>query len=222
MNSIRDMGTINSTDMSEKVRMNYKKYGKRIIDIILSIILLVLLCIPSLIISVAILMEKNGKVIYKSERVGKNGRIFKIYKFRSMVEPNKQNQKCTVTKVGKILRKTSLDEIPQFINVIKGDMSIVGPRPWIPEYYKYFDNEQKKRLSVLPGITGLAQVKGRNSINVLKKIEYDLLYIDNISLLNDTKIVLKTIPTVLKKDEIGISEEGIEEEIKLLKGNLRK
>jgi len=138
-----------------------------------------------------------------------------------MVKYNELNSDNRVTKVGRILRKTSLDEIPQLINVLKGDMSLVGPRPWVPDYYKNFTEEQKKRNSVLPGITGLAQVRGRNSIDVFKKIEYDLQYIENINMARDFKIILETIKTVFEKENVDITEDGIKKEISMLKNNLK-
>ena len=122
-----------------------------------------------------------------------------------------------VTKVGKIIRKTSLDELPQLFNIFKGEMSFIGPRPWIPEYYEWFTEEQNKRASVLPGISGLAQVKGRNGIDIFKKIEYDLEYVENMSFKMDLKCVWLTIITVFKKNNAEITEQGIKEEIKELK-----
>ena len=202
-------------------KINYSNTFKRLLDILISIVLLLLLIIPVIIISICIKIERKGSIIYKSKRVGKNGILFDIYKFRTMVNYNELNRNNRVTKVGQVLRKTSLDEIPQLINVLKGDMSLVGPRPWVPEYYKYFTDEQKKRNSVLPGITGLAQVRGRNSIDVFKKIEYDLQYIDNMSVTKDLKIILETIITVLKKENVDITEDGIKKEISMLKSNLK-
>jgi len=118
-----------------------------------------------------------------------------------------------VTMVGKILRKTSIDELPQIINILKGEMSFIGPRPWIPEYYEWFTDEQQKRADVLPGISGLAQVNGRNGINIFKKIEYDLEYIKNISFVYDIKIFINSILAVFKKTNAEISEMGIKDEI---------
>ena len=122
-----------------------------------------------------------------------------------------------VTKVGKFIRKTSLDELPQLFNILKGEMSFIGPRPWIPEYYEWFTDEQKKRADVLPGISGLAQVKGRNGINIFRKIDYDLIYVHNISFKFDLKIILETIKTVFSKADAEISEVGIKQEINELK-----
>ena len=195
---------------------------KRIIDFILAIVLTIIFAIPMLIIAVCIKIEDGEPVIYKSRRMGKDLKEFNIYKFRSMKTKRKElhsklSHEEMVTNVGKFIRKTSLDELPQLINIIKGEMSFIGPRPWIPEYYVWFTDEQKRRASVLPGISGLAQVKGRNGINIFKKIDYDLQYVDNISFKQDAKLVLETIKTVFSKTNAEISEQGIKEEIKDLK-----
>ena len=197
---------------------------KRIIDILISFILLFILLVPMLIISISIKIEDNGPCIYKSKRIGKNLSPFCIYKFRTMKIARKElqsnlNHEEIVTRIGKFLRETSLDELPQLVNVLKGEMSLIGPRPWIPEYYKYFTKEQQKRSNVLPGISGLAQVNGRNGINILKKIEYDLQYVENINFKLDMKIFLKTIIIIFIKDDAEITEEGIKEEIESLRFN---
>ena len=145
---------------------------KRLLDIIFAIILIIIFAIPMVIIAVCIKLEDGDSVIYKSKRMGKNLKIFNVYKFRSMKTHREElNSNLThdqmVTKVGHFIRKTSLDELPQLFNIIKGEMSFIGPRPWIPEYYEYFTDEQKRRVNVLPGISGLAQVKGRNGIDIL-------------------------------------------------------
>lgn len=195
---------------------------KKIIDITLAILLLIIFMIPMLIIAIAIKIEDKGPILYKSKRMGKGCVPFDTYKFRSMKTNRKEldgklSHEQMVTKVGKFIRKTSLDELPQLFNILKGEMSFIGPRPWIREYYEWFTDEQKRRSDVLPGISGLAQAKGRNGINVFKKIDYDLEYVDNMSLWMDVKCVCLTIITVLKKDNAEISEKGIKEEIKDLR-----
>ncbi len=198
------------------------KYFKRIIDVFLACILLILAAIPMLIVAIAIRIEDGGPVIYKSKRMGKGLKTFNTYKFRSMKTNREElnsnmSHEQMVTKVGKFIRKTSLDELPQLFNVLKGEMSFIGPRPWIPEYYEWFTDEQKRRVDVLPGISGLAQAKGRNGINIFKKIDYDIQYVDNMSLWMDIKCIWLTIVTVFKKDNAEISEQGIKEEIEDLK-----
>lgn len=200
----------------------YEKIFKRIVDFVLALILLIIVGIPMLIVAMFIKLEDGGPIIYKSKRIGKNCKPFNTYKFRSMKINRKElDSNLThgqmVTKIGKFIRKTSLDELPQLFNILKGEMSFIGPRPWIPEYYEWFTDEQKRRANVLPGISGLAQVKGRNGINIFKKIEYDLEYVNNMSLLMDIKCIWLTVVTVFKKDNAEISEKGIKEEINELR-----
>ncbi len=196
---------------------------KRILDFILATILLLIFCIPMIIVAIAIKIEDGGPVIYKSKRMGKDLKLFNIYKFRSMKTERKElesnlSHNNMVTKVGKFIRKTSLDELPQLFNILKGEMSFIGPRPWIPEYYEWFTNEQKRRVEVLPGISGLAQVMGRNGINIFKKIDYDLQYVDNMGLKQDMKLIFATIKAVLSRADAEITEQGIKEEIRELRG----
>lgn len=197
---------------------------KRIIDFILATILIVIFAIPMLVVAIAIKLEDGGTIIYKSKRMGKGLKEFNVYKFRSMTMNRKELQsklshEQMVTKVGKFIRKTSLDELPQLFNILKGEMSFIGPRPWIPEYYVWFTEEQKRRTDVLPGISGLAQVRGRNGINIFKKIDYDLEYVHNIGFKQDVKLVFETIATVFSKTNAEISEQGIKEEIRELQEN---
>lgn len=184
---------------------------KRILDIILAIFLIILLAIPMLIVAIAIKIEDGGPIIYKSKRMGKGLKTFNTYKFRSMKTGRKElESKLTheemVTKVGKFIRRTSLDELPQLFNIIKGEMSFIGPRPWLPEYYEWFTDEQKKRADVLPGISGLAQAKGRNGISIFEKIEYDLEYIDKMSFKQDLKLIFESIKAVFSKANAEITE----------------
>ncbi len=195
---------------------------KRIMDLIFAILMLIIFAIPMIIVAIAIKSEDGGDVLYKSKRVGKDLKEFCLYKFRSMKMERKELESNLthdemVTKVGKFIRKTSLDELPQLINIIKGNMSFIGPRPWIPEYYEYFTDEQKKRANVLPGISGLAQVNGRNGINIFEKIDYDLQYIENMGIIQDVKIVFATIKAVFLKENAEITEEEIKCEIRNLK-----
>lgn len=202
------------------------KYVKRFMDLVIALLLMLIFVIPMLIIAFCIKLEDKGPIIYKSKRIGKDLKPFSVYKFRSMKTSRQElhsnlSHEEMVTKVGKFIRKTSLDELPQLFNIIKGEMSFIGPRPWIPDYYEWFTIEQKRRVDVLPGISGLAQVKGRNGIDIFKKIEYDLQYVDNISFLLDLKCIWLTIVTVFKKDNAEISEQGIKEEIRELRTQAR-
>ncbi len=199
----------------------YTKF-KRLIDLILAIILLTIFAIPMVVISICIKLEDGGPIIYKSRRMGKKLKEFNTYKFRSMKTQRQElhsqlSHEEMVTKVGKFIRRTSLDELPQLFNILKGEMSFIGPRPWIPEYYVWFNDEQKRRTDVLPGISGLAQVKGRNGIDIFQKLDYDLQYVNNISFKQDIKILFETVLTVFSKTNAEITENGIKEEIRELK-----
>jgi undecaprenyl phosphate N,N'-diacetylbacillosamine 1-phosphate transferase len=150
-------------------------------------------------------------IIFTQERPGYKGKIFKIYKFRTMTNEKDKNGELLPDEkrlkgIGKVIRSLSLDELPQLFNVLKGDMSFIGPRPLLVEYLPLYNEEQKKRHDVLPGITGLAQVNGRNAISWKKKFEYDVEYVNNLSFLMDMKIIFLTIQKVIKRD--GISQEG--------------
>ena len=192
----------------------YEKVIKRFLDVIMAFVLFII-SLPILFVSaIAIKLDSKGKIIFKQKRVGKDGQVFYIYKLRTMSKD--KNGVNKVTKVGKFLRITSIDELPQFINIIKGDMSFIGPRPWIESYSKYFTDEDKRRWKVLPGISGYAQVNGRNGMTIKEKIAADIWYVDNISFLTDLKILFKTVNIVIKKDGASISEKGIRDELKEL------
>lgn len=204
----------------------YKRFLKKILDFMFAFIILVLLSPLMLIISLLIKLDSKGPVIFKQIRDGKNRKQFTLYKFRSMTCNNDfydEKVEDDVTKVGRILRKTSLDELPQLINILKGEMSFVGPRPWIVDYSKYFTKHQMRRLEVLPGITGLAQASGRNNLSITERIDIDVEYVEDISLWLDIYIILKTIKCVLKKEGFSNSKFAIHEELNILKNqNKRK
>lgn len=196
------------------------KYVKRGIDLVMAVLLLIIFLIPMLIIAVLIKLDSKGPVLFKQKRTGLKGKVFNLYKFRSMVTDNdvhdfsKGDQH---TKVGNILRKTSLDELHQIINILKGEMSFIGPRPWITDYYDNMNEKQRHRNDVLPGITGLAQAKGRNNISINEKINYDLEYVKNYSFRQDVKIVFLTIKTVLSKEGADAGKNTIQNELEDLK-----
>ncbi|WP_252228482.1 sugar transferase [Caldicoprobacter algeriensis] len=187
-------------------RFWYEKI-KRVMDIVLSLIGIIIAIPLMLIFGIAIKLESKGPVFYCQERVGKNGKVFMLYKLRSMYQNAEENgakwaekDDPRVTKVGRIMRKTRIDELPQLFNVLKGDMSIVGPRPERP-IFTYQFNEQipgfVNRLQVKPGLTGWAQVNGGYELGPAEKLEYDLYYIENRSILMDIKIMLKTVKVIL-------------------------
>ena len=197
----------------------YKSFIKRILDVVFSLVLIILLLPLFLIISLLIKLEDGDHVFYKQLRSGKD-RDFYMYKFRSMKENNDVHnlkEKDCVTRIGNFLRKTSLDELPQLINILKGEMSFIGPRPWITDYAKYFTSNQMRRLEVLPGITGLAQSSGRNDISIIEKIKLDVEYVDNVSLLMDIKIIFKTISSVFSKKGNNSDKFAIQNELDVLK-----
>ena len=186
----------------------YKIYIKRLFDIILSLLELIIASPIFLIVSILVLIFLGHPILFKQKRPGKDEKIFTLYKFRTMSDKKDKKGKLLpdeqrLTKFGKLLRKTSLDELPEFINILKGDMSFIGPRPMLVRDMVFFDNKIMKRQSVTPGLTGLAQVNGRNSINWDQRFDYDLKYIENISFILDLKIVFLTIKTVLSDEGIG-------------------
>lgn len=189
---------------------------KRILDILISLVLVILLSPLFLIVSIAIKLDSPGPVLYKQTRTGLNGKDFTLLKFRSMAADNDVYDFKTgdrITKVGNFIRKTSLDELPQLINILVGDMSFIGPRPWLNKYYRFFTEYQKQRNLVRPGITGLAQVSGRKDLRILDRIEYDVEYVKNMSFINDIIIFLKTIVVIFKKDNNTYENYTIEDEM---------
>ena len=206
----------------------YKHFFKRLIDFFVSFIGMLFLLLPMLIIAIAIKCDSKGPVFLKQPRTGYKGKIFKLYKFRTMIVETHyadgtwipHDKRCT--RVGRIIRKLSIDELPQLINVLKGEMSLIGPRPWIPEYYENFTDEQRKRCDVLPGITGLAQANGRNAITVFEKIKYDIKYVGNITFLGDIKIIIDTVKSVITKSGAEINQESMFDEIDALKAQIKE
>ena len=187
----------------------YKKYIKRILDIILSLIAIIITLPIFLIVGILVLIFIGQPAIFRQKRPGKNEKIFTMYKFRTMTNKKDENgnllpDELRLTKLGKFLRKTSLDEIPEFINILKGYMSFVGPRPLLVEYLPYYTEEEHHRHDVRPGLTGLAQVSGRNLLNWDDRFKKDIEYVNNVTFMNDFKIVFKTISIVLKRE--GISD----------------
>lgn len=191
----------------KKLKM-YKSLVKPFFDFLISFIGLVLSSPFFLLITFLLFIANDGKPFFFQLRPGKNGKIFKIIKFKTMNDRKDSKGKLLndserLTKVGNLVRKTSLDEIPQLINVLKGDMSLIGPRPLLTNYLHLYSDFQNRRHEVKPGITGWAQVNGRNAISWDKKFEYDVWYVDHISFTFDVKIFLKTILKVIKSDGIN-------------------
>lgn len=188
----------------------YKKYFKRVMDFVLSLMAIIVLSPVLLVVAILVRTKLGRPVLFKQERPGKDEKIFKLYKFRTMTDEKDENGKLLsdevrLTKFGKILRSTSLDELPELLNILKGDMSIIGPRPLLVKYLPRYNAEQKRRHEVRPGLSGLAQVNGRNAISWEAKFKYDVEYVDNVTFLGDWKIIFQTVWNVLKRD--GISSE---------------
>lgn len=191
----------------------YRKYIKRMLDFILSLLAIVILSPVLLITAILVKIKLGSPIIFKQQRPGKNEKIFTLYKFRTMTDKKDEKgnllpDEQRLTRFGKILRSTSIDELPELINILKGDMSIVGPRPQLIKDMLFMTKEQRKRHTVRQGLTGLAQVNGRNNLTWEEKIEYDLEYIKNITFVNDVKIIFKTIGKVFKREDI--ETEGME------------
>lgn len=185
----------------------YKKYIKRFLDIIISLVALIILSPVMLIVAILVRVKLGSPVIFRQERPGKDEKIFKLYKFRSMSDKKDENGKLLpdserLTKFGKVLRATSLDELPELINILKGEMSLIGPRPLAVSYLPYYNEKEKHRHDVRPGLTGLAQINGRNALNWEERFEYDIEYVNNITFINDIKILFKTVYKVFKRDGV--------------------
>lgn len=193
----------------------YEKFIKRPMDFILSLVALIVLSPVLLIVAILVRIKLGTPVIFTQERPGKDEKIFKLYKFRTMTDARDENGKLLpdevrLTKFGKWLRSTSLDELPELVNILKGEMSIIGPRPLLVEYLPYYTEEEKHRHDVRPGLTGLAQVNGRNFLSWDKRFELDVQYVEHITLLNDIKIIFETILKVFEKKGIASNTNEIE------------
>lgn len=194
----------------------YKFFFKRIIDFILTLIFLLVFSPIFLIVMVGLSIVNNGSPFFFQKRAGKNDKIFKIIKFKTMNDKKDSDgvllsDNERLTSFGSFVRKTSLDELPQFFNILKGEMSLVGPRPLLPEYLEFYSDYHKKRHLVRPGITGLAQVKGRNQMKFSERFNNDVYYVENLSCLLDIKIVFLTIKSVLFKSSTIVNGQTVDE-----------
>ncbi|QXP60674.1 sugar transferase [Olleya sp. HaHaR_3_96] len=191
----------------------YKLFFKRIFDLIFSIVGLVVLFPFFIIVLILLAINNEGKPFFYQSRPGRNEKIFKIIKFKTMTDKKDDSGSllpdvARLTALGRFVRKSSLDEIPQLLNVLKGDMSLIGPRPLLPEYLSLYTRDQSKRHNVKPGITGWAQVNGRNNIGWKRKFELDVWYVENISFILDIKILFKTVAKVLMSKDINTENEA--------------
>ena len=187
----------------------YKHFIKRVLSFLIALVALLLIWWFLAIVAIWLhFANKGAGAFFTQDRPGKDGKIFRVIKFKTMTDERDENGKLLpdaqrLTKVGRFVRSTSVDELPQLFNILKGDMALIGPRPLLPEYLWVFDDFQKRRMEVRPGITGWAQVHGRNHLKLSKKFELDVWYVDNCSLWLDIKIVWMTIVNVLKRSDIG-------------------
>lgn len=191
--------------------MIYKTYIKRAFDFLAALVGLLILSPLFIVLIIALSISNKGKPFYYQTRTGKHGQLFTIIKLKTMTDETDENGELLpalqrVTKLGDFCRKYSLDEIPQLINMLKGDMSLIGPRPLLPQYLKHYSREQNRRHEVMPGITGWAQVNGRNTISWEEKFRHDVYYVDHLSLWFDLKIVWLTINKVINRKDINSSE----------------
>ncbi len=185
----------------------YEKYFKRLIDCTLAFIALVMLTPALVVIAVLVWIKIGTPILFIQRRPGINEKLFKLYKFRTMNDKRGKDGKLLpdserLTSFGQKLRYTSLDELPELLNIIKGDMALVGPRPLLISYLPYYTNEERQRHSVRPGLTGLAQIHGRNNLGWTERLAYDIKYVNKITLLNDCKIIFSTIKKVLKHNDV--------------------
>ncbi len=213
-------GQMTERTIAQKLAVTIFAGIKFLFDRLMAIFGLIIASPLMLIIAIAIKIDSKGPVLFKQERTGKHGKNFYVYKFRTMSADNNVHDFSKAdqhTKVGKILRKTSLDELPQLFSIAIGKMSFIGPRPWIPDYYENMNEEQRHRTDVRPGLTGLAQCMGRNGITIFEKINYDIEYINNYSLRQDIKIVILTIKTVISGSGADAGKNTIKNEIEQLK-----
>lgn len=188
----------------------YKRCFKRCMDVILSLLAIIVLLPIYIIVSILVKVKLGSPILFRQKRPGKDEKIFEMYKFRTMTDERDENgellpDEVRLTKFGRFLRSTSLDELPELFNILKGDMSIIGPRPLLVEYLPRYNEEQRRRHEVRPGLSGLAQANGRNAISWEEKFQYDVEYVDHVTFFGDWKIIFKTIWNVLKRD--GISSE---------------
>lgn len=192
----------------------YRKYIKRLLDIILSFLALLILLPVISVVALLVRVKLGSPVIFKQKRPGKNEKIFTLYKFRSMTDKKDEKGNLLpdderITRFGKLLRSTSLDELPELFNILKGDMSIVGPRPLLIRYLPFYREEERLRSSVRPGITGLAQINGRNALSWDERFAQDLIYVKRLSFLYDIKILLKTVSVVFLRKDILVGTEHV-------------
>lgn len=195
----------------------YRAFIKRILDIVLSLLAIVVLSPLFAILALVVRIKLGSPVLFRQIRPGKNGELFCIYKFRTMTDERDEHGELLpdterLPRMGRLLRSTSLDELPELVNILKGDMSFVGPRPLAVEYLPYYNEQERHRHDVRPGLTGLAQINGRNALQWEKRFAFDLYYVAHLSFLLDMKILVKTAFKVFRREDVVPLGEGTEED----------
>ena len=206
--------------------MIYRCYIKRLLDILLASLAMVILSPVMLITAILVRRKLGSPVIFTQDRPGKNEKIFKLFKFRTMNDLKDKNgillpDEVRLTKFGRLLRSTSLDELPELVNILNGDMSIVGPRPLLVRYLPFYTEKERLRHSIRPGLTGLAQVNGRNNIDWDERLAFDVEYVKNITFLGDIKIILLTIEKVIKRSDIASGNQLIMQDLDVERSKLK-
>lgn len=191
----------------------YRRYFKRMMDFCLSLVTIIVLSPIFVIVAILVRIKLGSPVIFSQSRPGRNEKIFKMYKFRTMTDERDSNGELLpdtvrLTRFGRILRSTSLDELPGLVNILKGDMSIIGPRPLLVEYLPYYNEDEKQRHTVRPGLSGLAQVNGRNTVSWEQRFSYDIEYVNNVTVFGDISIILQTLKKAVQRSDIG--ERGVD------------
>lgn len=205
----------------------YRAFIKRILDIVLSLLAIVVLSPIFAILALMVRIRLGRPVLFRQIRPGKDGKLFCIYKFRSMADQKDDQGELLpdterTSRFGSVLRSTSLDELPELVNILKGDMSLVGPRPLAVEYLPYYSEEERRRHDVRPGLTGLAQINGRNTLQWEQKFAYDIYYVDHLSFPLDVKIMLQTPLKVFRREDVVPFGEGIEEDFNVYRERQRR
>lgn len=207
--------------------MLYRRFGKRIMDMVCALIAFLILYIVMLLLALLVKKNLGSPVLFKQKRIGKDERVFTLYKFRTMKEERDKNgtfltEEERLTRFGRFLRSTSLDELPELLNIFKGDMSFIGPRPLLTRYLPFYTEEERKRHSVRPGLSGLAQIKGRNAVGWSQRFQYDLDYVNNITFIKDVKLFVLSIITAIRRNNVLIGSTKIIEDLDIERGGEMK
>lgn len=201
--------------MKHKPYGPYEKYFKRPLDLLCALIAVIVFCWLYAIVAVLVRVKLGSPVLFSQDRPGKDEKVFKLYKFRTMTDARDENgnllpDEMRLTKFGKLLRATSLDELPEAFNIIKGDMSVIGPRPLLISYLSWYSEKEKHRHDVRPGLSGLAQVNGRNFVDWDHRLAFDIQYVEKITFLGDIKIIFQTVEKFVKKQDIAVDSRTVE------------